>query len=139
MGCTKVPLFCGFLAREGMRSVSNGLELTWWDLALKRGVIKLDENKTSDPRAWTLDPGTVCAVALMAQSSPADGTVFPQAAGKGARYSEFPPALLRAALLEACLKRPELLEEDAGCGPIRVHDLRATFATLALGCGRSET
>lgn len=66
LGCTKVPLayrmLYGFLAREGMRSASEALALTWSDLDLKRGAINLDENKTDDPRSWALDPATVTAL-----------------------------------------------------------------------------
>ncbi len=53
----------GFLAREGMRSASEALSLTWADLDLERGAIRLDTNKTDDPRAWTLDAGVVAALA----------------------------------------------------------------------------
>ncbi len=40
----------GFVAREGMRS-SEALRMTWSDLDLERGVVRLDRNKTDDPRA----------------------------------------------------------------------------------------
>ena len=48
-------LLYGFLAREGMRK-EEALKLTWRDVDLERGAVKLDENKTDDPRAWALDP-----------------------------------------------------------------------------------
>jgi integrase len=35
--------------------------LTWGDLDLDRGGVRLDENKTNDPRAWALDPGVTRA------------------------------------------------------------------------------
>jgi integrase len=54
-------VFYGFLAREGMRS-SEALGLSWDDLDLKRGVVRLDENKTDDPRAWALSAGVVEAL-----------------------------------------------------------------------------
>src|SRR5208337_974438 len=57
MRCRKVPLprrvFYGLLVREGMR-VSEALSLTWSDLDLEHGVIRLDMNKTEDPRSWVL-------------------------------------------------------------------------------------
>jgi len=40
---------------------------------------------------------------------------------------------------EAVIARAELSERTATRRPIRVHDLRATFITLALAAGRSET
>jgi integrase len=55
-------LLYGFLTREGMRRGEAG-RLTWADLDLARGAVKLDVNKTEDPRAWALDPGVVRALA----------------------------------------------------------------------------
>jgi len=36
--------------------------MTWSDLDLDRGVVRLDKNKTDDPRSWALDPGTAEAL-----------------------------------------------------------------------------
>jgi integrase len=65
LACTDVP-FCfrllwGFLTREGMRE-GEAFALTWDCLDLKRGACRLDQNKTDDPRAWVLDPGTAEAL-----------------------------------------------------------------------------
>jgi len=64
---TEIPLpfriMYGILAREGMRSGELS-RLTFADLDLERGAVKLDENKTDDPRAWALDPGVALAVKL---------------------------------------------------------------------------
>ncbi len=65
MACGDVPLgfrvFYGFLAREGPRAgEAEGFE--WRDFDLDHEVVKLDENKTDDPRAWALDPGVVHAL-----------------------------------------------------------------------------
>jgi hypothetical protein len=75
-----IPLPCrvlyGFLAREGLRvSEATGdpakddalgnptsLGVTWADFDLVRGGVKLDRNKTDDPRAWALDPGVAEAL-----------------------------------------------------------------------------
>jgi hypothetical protein len=46
---------------------------------------------------------------------------------------------LRSDLATAGIDRPELFERSAARRPLRVHDLRATFVTLALAAGRSET
>ncbi len=52
---TDVPLvrrlFFGVLAREGMRR-DELADLRWDDLDLQRGMVRLDVNKTDDPRAW---------------------------------------------------------------------------------------
>jgi integrase len=56
-------LLWGFLAREGCR-VSEALALrVGLDVDLERGAIRLDKNKTDDPRAWALDPGVSRALA----------------------------------------------------------------------------
>lgn len=58
LGCPTVPLhfrmLFGTLAREGMR-LGEALGLRWSDVDLERGAVRLDENKTDDPRAWALD------------------------------------------------------------------------------------
>lgn len=65
MACTAVPfqyrLLWGFLTREGMR-LGEALALAWSDLDLERGAVRLDKNKTQDPRAWALQPGTAAAL-----------------------------------------------------------------------------
>ena len=54
-------LFFGVLAREGMRR-EEAAGLRWRDLDLQRGMVRLDENKTDDPRAWALDAGVARAL-----------------------------------------------------------------------------
>ena len=46
--------------------------------------------------------------------------------------------VFRADLATAGIDRAELFEATANRQPIRLHDLRATFVTLALAAGRSE-
>jgi integrase len=41
----------------------EALALTWSDVDLERGAVRLDENKTDDPRAWALDPSVTKALA----------------------------------------------------------------------------
>jgi len=53
--------------------------------------------------------------------------------------TELRPSLLREHLEAAGIDRPELYERSASRQPIRVHDLRATFVTLSLAAGRTET
>ena len=45
----------GVLTREGMRA-SELASLKWRDVDLEHGRVRLDENKTDDPRAWALSP-----------------------------------------------------------------------------------
>jgi len=65
LSCDAVPLrerlLWGFLAREGWH-VSEALDLQWADLDLVRGAVRLDKNKTDDPRAWALAPGVAAAL-----------------------------------------------------------------------------
>lgn len=51
----------GLLAREGMR-LGEALGLRWSDIDLQQGVITLDVNKTDDPGAWAMVPGTAEAL-----------------------------------------------------------------------------
>ncbi len=64
--CTEIPLvrrvFFGVLAREGMRR-DELADLRWDDLDLQRGMLRLDVNKTDDPRAWALSPDVVRTLA----------------------------------------------------------------------------
>jgi integrase len=150
LGCRAVPLdwriLYGFLDREGPR-YSEAAGLTWRDLDLDRGAVKLDENKTDDPRAWALAPGVAAALRALRAMREARGVpVGPDdrvfllsdedgddgAANHGAdRFRRY--------LKAAGIDRPELFERSKSRLRIRAHDLRATFITIALACGRSET
>ena len=142
MQCRDVPivrrLFYGLLIREGTR-VNEALSLTWPDIDLERGVIRLDENKTDDPRSWAM--GEDVARALKA---------WREFRGCKAKKSPhvFPPALigrrwplarqLREGLVLAKVDRPELTKPKPGRRVLRAHDLRGSFVTLALANGRTE-
>ncbi len=135
LGCELVPLahrmLYGFLAREGMRT-GEALALEWSDLDLARGVVRLDENKTDDSRAFALDPGTHEALKKWGELRGKTGRVF-EIADAGHLASDF-----RAHLVLAKVDRPELFERSPARRPIRVHDLRATFVTVALASGQTE-
>ena len=79
LACVDVPLdhrmLYGFLAREGMRK-SEALRLTWRDLNLARGMVRLDSNKTDEPRAWALSPDVVRALQLWRVMRPETTLVF---------------------------------------------------------------
>lgn len=148
LGAQAVPLAYriayGFLTREGMRR-SEASTLTWAQLDLERGAVSLDENKTDDPRAWALDPSV--ARALVAWRSmrrrrpkPSDPvfvdeegrSVIDRGDGKGCDR-------LREHLRVAGVDRAELFEQSEVRQRIRMHDLRATFITINLANGKTES
>jgi integrase len=118
-----VPLdwrvFYGFLDREGPR-YTEAAGLTWCDLDLDRGAVKLDENKTDDPRAWALAPGTAAALRALramreARGVPvgSDDPVFPlsdEHGGEGA--TNHGADRFRRYLKAAGIDRPELFERS---------------------------
>lgn len=143
MACKAVPLvarlFYGTLIREGFRA-GECLAMRWADLDLDRGAVRLDSNKTDDHgRAWALAPGVAPALRAWRELLRAEGRDVGDAArvfatvGKAQRPDE-----LRKALQVAGVTRPELFERTANRLPLRTHDTRGTFVTLALANGRSE-
>lgn len=138
MRCKSIPLgervFFGFLNREGCRA-GEALAMTWADFDLKRGAVRLDENKTDDPRTWALAPGVAKALEkLRPRRSPANGLVFPQPRDPNALARD-----LRRRLRDAGIDRPELFESSKARAALRAHDLRASFVTIALANGKTET
>jgi len=137
MACTAVPLarrvLWGVLAREGMR-LGEAMALRWGDVDLERGAVRLDQNKTDDPRAWVLDPGVA---AVLRWTKPAG--VVPEARVFEPFDSTVAPRDFRAHLERAGVTRAELFEQSAQRMQIRVHDLRGTFVTINLANGRTET
>jgi integrase len=137
-------LLYGVLAREGMRRGEAG-NLTWGDLDLVRGTVRLDKNKTDDPRMWALDQGVVRALGryrrLYAANAAESDRVFLDMAGEGLIDDDDSKIVVRFRrhLQEAGVTRGELFERSQTRQPIRVHDLRATFVTLSLANGQTET
>jgi integrase len=147
--CTAVPLcwrvLYGFLDREGCRvSEATALDLATADL--RRGVVVLDENKTDDPRAGALGPDVVRALrAWVAHREATAGAPLPPSAplfvdedGKPIGEASL-AAQLREHLQAAGVDRASLFQHNETRLRIRAHDLRATFVTLALANGRTET
>jgi integrase len=147
LGCAGVALdyrmLWGFLTREGCRE-GEALELAWSDLDLERGAIRLDKNKTDDPRAWALDAGVARALRLYREhvrgaDKPTDRVFVGPKGGElvGPGLAE----LLRKHLTMIGLdkERPELFTSNAERRRLRVHDLRGTFVTVSLSNGRSES
>lgn len=149
LACPAVPLcwriFYGFLNREGPRAgEAIGFDLADADLDL--GPIKLDENKTDDPRTWVLGADVMRALR-------ASVALREKKLGRKLRGDE--PLLVdddghrigsrklaeqyRAHLKLAGIDRPELFETTAARRKIRIHDTRGTFVTVALANGKTET
>jgi integrase len=149
MACIGVPLayrlLWGFLDREGMRE-AEALKLTWADLDLERGAVRLDKNKTDEPRAWALDAGVAEALRRYRDryhpSPEPSARVFVDPQGRPVLGGKLKlPAMLRAHLVEVGLhrERPELFTTTAERHQMRVHDLRGTFVTVSLMNGKSES
>lgn len=149
LGCVAVPLcwrmFYGALNREGPRA-SEAIRFDLSDADLERGAIKLDENKTDDPRAWALDGGVVRAFRAWVAMRERDAKRplrpdEPLFTGKdGLRiHARWLAEQYRGHLQLAGVDRAELFETTATRRQIRLHDTRATFITIALANGRSET
>jgi len=145
--CAAVPLarrlFYGFADREGCRR-SEQASLTWKQLDLDVGIVRLDENKTDDPRVWALRPDVVRALKVwreMCFSPSDDALVFVDEEGAAVATSERTHAVttFRDDLRRAGVSRSELFERSSSRQPIRLHDLRATFVTISLATGNTET
>lgn len=139
----KVPLWrrvlFGFLSREGCR-ISEATALTFEDVDLRRGSLTLSENKTDDVRTWALNPGVTRALAAWKKLRGAHkgDPVFVGADGAELTAESLAPEL-RADLTVAGVTRRELFAADKNRSALRVHDLRATFITLSLASGKTET
>lgn len=137
MACSHVPivfrLLYGVIAREGFRFL-EAKNLEWSDLDLERGTVTLDVNKTSDPRTWALDPGVTGALkkwSLMCGNDPGPFTRIPVDEHQADRFRED--------AAKAGITRAALFQRTATSLPLRFHDLRATFVTVSLANGKTET
>ena len=142
----KVPLgfrvLWAFEAREGPRP-SEALRLSWSDFDLDRKFVHLDENKTDDPRSWTLNPGVAAALkAWKTRYFPkAKGAqlVFVQPCGHPLPRTDRLAERFRDHLRMAGITRKQLFQDDENRMQVRAYDLRATFVTVSLANGKSET
>lgn len=125
----------GFLAREGARSSEAVRLRIGSEVALDRGVVKLDGNKTDDPRAWAMDVDVVVALrAYVKRRNAKEGAIlFVNDDGIGFE-DESLAKLLRADLNAAGVTRSELHENGENKRRMRAHDLRGTFVTLSVPC-----
>ncbi len=136
----------GILAREGMRASELG-ELRFHDVDLQRGRIRLDENKTDDPRAWALSPDVARVLAWWKKQRGAEDNelVLPIDLTQGPRWLRGKKWQKKSRhkdevgdLRTAGVTRTELFERSGSRMPIRLHDLRATFVTVSLANGKTE-
>lgn len=131
-------LFYGFLAREGMREREAAV-LTWEQLDLERATVSVEENKTDDFRTRSLDPGVARALIAwkkLRKSKPTDRVFCDE---KGTLNTDRLAEQFRRDLKKAGVDRRELFMRSEKRGQVRAHDLRATFVTISLSAGKTET
>lgn len=144
LACEDIPeefrLFCGVLDREGMR-LTQLLDSDWWQWG-DVGTFTSTKTKTGDPHLVAIRPDTARAMR--------DWRERQKRAGRGDR-KPFAGVLelvkdktkiaeyYRAQLLVAGVDRKELHESTEHTGMLRAHDMRATFVTVSLAEGKSET
>jgi integrase len=154
MGYQDAPLvkriYIGMANREGPRR-GNLVNLDWssllLDLADGSGFLWFDKTKNGRDASWALDPGTAEALRRWKKICPSETWVFPELAlppGRKFPRTDRPMCLshlsddLRAWLQACGVNRPKLFERSEHRLPLRAHDLRATFVTLALANGKTE-
>jgi hypothetical protein len=136
-------LFYGFLHREGCRS-NEAIGFNVGDVD-DLGSIRLDENKTDDPRSWALGADVVRALRAsfalreraLGRKLGADDPLFVDEDGARLRLHHA-AARFRDDLRAAGIDRAVLFQSSKARRRVRLHDTRAAFVTLALACGRSE-
>jgi len=137
----KVPLLYrvlyGFLSRNGTR-ISETLRLTYGHVDFTSGRIRIEAawTKTQRPRFWKLDKDVLRALKRWraAQGNPPDeARIFGGRTGKLTSHTI--RKRFREDLLAAGIDRAELHQRTLKEGSLRVHDLRASFITLALRAG----
>lgn len=132
-------LIYGFLDREAMR-VDEMANMQWRDFDLDRGHVWLDENKTDDPRDWDLRADVVDALKRWkGMQTVAEPTTRVFADDGVSPNFEHLAEQLRTDLWRVGVRRHQLHERSKVRQPLRAHDLRATFVTISLATGKTET
>jgi integrase len=121
----------GTLHREGMRE-SEAAMLTVSDLDFESGEITLDENKTDDPRTWAMGHDVAIALKIYIGGAGPDDLVFPNFVARHAAEK------FRGYIQKAGITRKELTARGPNRRPIRLHDSRSSFITMALAIGMTE-
>jgi len=143
MAHTETPLawrvFFGWCHREGPRA-EEGMHYRVRDFDLERGVCSIDVNKTGDARSWRMDPGSTEALKrwVALRGAEPDDLMFVDPDGNPITSDHRLAELLRASLWACGVRRPELHTDGKNRRKLRLHDLRAGFATTALANGRNE-
>ncbi|HEY2369950.1 MAG TPA: site-specific integrase [Polyangiaceae bacterium] len=150
---TRAPLWMrlvfGLCAREGFR-IGEACALTIDAIDFVHGVVRLDENKTDDPRSWALGPDVVAALATWVKKyrrgarKTASLFVTDEGTPPTKRYqhvlaTELRERLEKALAAQGMKMRSELTTSTKARMKLRVHDLRGSFVTVALACGKSES
>ena len=142
-GCLDVPFelrfLFAFMVRNGTR-ISETLRIDWDHIDLASGVINIaaEWTKTGVARFWDLAPDVLEALRLRRRQIPDAELVFVPPAGfrsftRHTIWHRFLPALKTAGLTRRGIFRP-----DRGENQLRLHDLRASFCTLARALGRPD-
>jgi len=147
LSCKDVPLvnrvLYGLLAREGTRGPSEALAIPIHRIDFVHGTYGLGDNKTDDPRGWVLGSDVAQALQIWVEhfhpkAEPNSLLLLDPATNAPPEDSGHLANKFREHLRVAGVDRPELFESSDLRRPIRAHDLRATFITLALAQGKSE-
>jgi integrase len=122
----------GLMSREGFRTGGIAI-LRWSHIDLESGLI-VHKHKTRRPRRWKLGDDVLRALNAWRDVTDDDSPlVLPGFKRRDAAGD------LRRHLLLAGVARQALHESGDDERRMRAHDLRATFVTLALANGRSES
>lgn len=110
------------------------------DVDLQRGAVKLDVNKTGDARSWALDSAVTSALAQWVKLSGLEtgALLFTDEFGRPHEVDKLAKRL-RGHLKAAGVERNELHNSGVNRRQLRAHDLRATFITISLATGRTES
>jgi len=147
LACKDVPLvnrvLYGLLAREGTRGPSEALAIPVHRIDFAHGTYGLGDNKTDDPRGWVLGADVAQALQIWVEHfhpkpEPESLLFLDPATSEPPEDNGHLAKKFREHLRLAGVLRPELFEKSEIRRPIRAHDLRATFITLALAQGKSE-
>ena len=142
-GCLDVPFelrfLWAFMVRNGTR-ISETLCIDWDHIDLESGVINIaaEWTKTGVARFWDLAPDVLEALRLRRRQIPDAELVFVPPIGfrsftRHTVWHRFLPALKTAGLTRRGIFRP-----DRGENQLRLHDLRASFCTLARALGQPD-
>lgn len=141
--CSKVPLerraYYGFMTRNGTRPSEAAL-LVWGDVDLENGTVNLDDTKSDTPRFWMVDADVLAMlVRLKPEGALPTDLVFQGLASPSDRAAQMRRDLKTAGCTRATLGLGKANPfKGKSRRPIRCHDLRATFVTVALASGWTE-